>query len=721
MKQIPRNAEANIAAISVFDSKYFDYAVRMYVSLRAFAPALRLFAGDLGLVERERNLLAALGVEVLQCERSRLIKDRGLHPTFGHFLLHSYLKGISWDRVSWIDADTLILGDISELYSYDVDVVGHPGRSNKGPIWKLGEIYPFYPAGAKQWIDQHLSCPEDAPYITGGVWCTRSPRFLEFLDSLIDIIPPEHFPGEPPLFTAAIQHLGLSSHQLDPAIWNFGREVLLQARLEDGKIIYGENVRPKTAAFSNMDHGVKASSSAVDQFYATVVRRKHWARPLEPLIKYLREEKLTHLPADKLIMIDHLVTEVVEKNIPGDMVECGTWRGASALVIANAAFSSEKNLHLFDTFEGMPPPSKEDFKGDIPFPGALKGEGGTFGKGDLSDTSVQMVRGLFDQIGIDLERVTINKTWIGEPSKFAASWRNGRRCLARVLGPLLLPPPDLISKFPQRIAFLHIDVDFYEPYRWLLYHLYRRIPHGGTLVFDDYGYWIGAKRAVDEFVKVSGEQLQGTTTSQRFIIKTQRVYVDLDDFCEEYMNKERWALLHELRAIYPKFKVTMFTIPAKSSLPWRRWVKKEYPWIEMAVHGTQHEDREEWMTSAEDAARKIERVFNPETYTKGFKAPWWRLSREGYMGLRDRGFWVATNKTNPFVRSADPLNFTYDAGDEIIPDVHYRLAYFDTWHGHVQTQRDYGAPVPNGLEDIFDRIAQAWHPQSEFGFISELF
>jgi predicted nucleotidyltransferase len=58
----------------------------------------------------------------------------------------------------------------------------------------------------------------------------------------------------------------------------------------------------------------------------------------------------------------------------------------------------------------------------------------------------------------------------------------------------------------------------------LLYHLYRRIPHGGIIVFDDYGHWIGAKRAVDEFLKESGETLHTTTTTQSFVVKTQDIH-----------------------------------------------------------------------------------------------------------------------------------------------------------------------------------------------------
>jgi hypothetical protein len=324
-------------------------------------------------------------------------------------------------------------------------------------------------------------------------------------------------------------------------------------------------------------------------------------------------------------------------------------------------------------------------------------------------------------MGMDLERIIINKCEIGWPSKTSRFLSKLTQLARRLAGKSTGRARGILSKFPERISFLHIDVDFYEPYKWLLYHLYRRVPHGGVIVFDDYGYWIGAKRAVDEFLKESREMMQETGTTQRFVVKTQRAYVDLDDFCEEYMTAERWQLLHDLRAIYSDFKVTMFTIPGKSSPRWLRWVKSEFPWIEMAVHGTTHENQGEWLVSGEEALRKIEWVFNDQIYTRGFKAPWWKISAEADHALRTAGFWVATNKTNKFADPGNPLNYQYDTGDEVLPDIHYKHPFFDTWHGHVQSQKQYTHSNPNGLEDIFHLIADAWHSQARFGFISELF
>lgn len=707
-------------AISVFDSKYFEYAVRMYISLRAFNPKLSLFAGDLGLEEKQRTLLEALDVKVLKSEKAKIVKNRKLSLTFSDFLLHSYLKGINWGKVVWIDADTLILDEISEVFFYDVDVVGHPGRSSSGTLYKLKEALPYYP-GADKWLAKTLPCPEDSKYFTTGLWCTRSHHFLEFLDSLLDYIPSD-IPGDSPVFTAALHYLGLTCHQLDPSVWNFSRELVCEARFQDGKITYGNDIFPKTIGFSLTEKEIKLPMEDINNFYNKIIRKIAESKPLESLIYYVRDEKYTQAPREKLRMLDKLVTDVVGRNVPGEIVECGVWRGGSALVLGNAVCQTSKKLYLFDTFTGMPAPTEKDYKEGVTYPGSLRGEGGEFGKGSNSDTSVETVRGLFDKMGMDLERVIINKGFLGDSAASSKCFNKLYYYVVRLIGQQL-EQKDILTKFPKQICFLHVDVDFYNPYKWILMHLYRRVSHGGIIVFDDYGFWIGAKRAVDEFLQGSGESLQETPgTSQCFVLKTQhqKVYLDLDDFCEEYMAAGNWQLLHELRRIYPNLKVTMFTIPGKSSLQWLRWVRKEYSWIEMALHGTNHEDSSEWLISGEEALQKLLRLYNEDIYTKGLKAPWWKLSEDAYIAVRKAGFWVATNKTNRFAKKEDPLNYKYDDAEEILPDIHYGHAFFDTWHGHVQSLRQYTSN-PNGLPDVFDLIIRAWHPQARFGFISEFF
>jgi hypothetical protein len=56
-----------------------------------------------------------------------------------------------------------------------------------------------------------------------------------------------------------------------------------------------------------------------------------------------------------------------------------------------------------------------------------------------------------------------------------------------------------------KISLLHIDVDLYEPTKVVLEKLYDKVTKGGIIIFDDYGAFAGANKAVDDFFKGSRE------------------------------------------------------------------------------------------------------------------------------------------------------------------------------------------------------------------------
>ena len=63
------------------------------------------------------------------------------------------------------------------------------------------------------------------------------------------------------------------------------------------------------------------------------------------------------------------------------------------------------------------------------------------------------------------------------------------------------------ERAPAQIALLRLDTDWYASTRHELEHLYDRLPSGAPLLIDDYGFWEGARQAVDEFLERTGERL----------------------------------------------------------------------------------------------------------------------------------------------------------------------------------------------------------------------
>ena len=54
---------------------------------------------------------------------------------------------------------------------------------------------------------------------------------------------------------------------------------------------------------------------------------------------------------------------------------------------------------------------------------------------------------------------------------------------------------------PEHIALLRLDTDWFESTYHELIHLYPRLSPGGILIIDDYGYWQGARKAVDRYIE----------------------------------------------------------------------------------------------------------------------------------------------------------------------------------------------------------------------------
>ena len=60
---------------------------------------------------------------------------------------------------------------------------------------------------------------------------------------------------------------------------------------------------------------------------------------------------------------------------------------------------------------------------------------------------------------------------------------------------------------PDQISILRLDTDWYASTKHELEHLYSRLSPGGVLLLDDYGWWQGSRKAVDEFLDLTGERL----------------------------------------------------------------------------------------------------------------------------------------------------------------------------------------------------------------------
>ncbi|APY07542.1 hypothetical protein BWZ20_04185 [Winogradskyella sp. J14-2] len=80
--------------------------------------------------------------------------------------------------------------------------------------------------------------------------------------------------------------------------------------------------------------------------------------------------------------------------------------------------------------------------------------------------------------------------------------QNLRKNVDIIEGDILKTLEVYLQNNPQlKISLLHIDVDLYEPTKYILESLYSKVTKGGIIILDDYGAFAGTNKAVDDFFK----------------------------------------------------------------------------------------------------------------------------------------------------------------------------------------------------------------------------
>ena len=165
---------------------------------------------------------------------------------------------------------------------------------------------------------------------------------------------------------------------------------------------------------------------------------------------------------------------VARRRLPGAFVECGVWRGGSMFSAARTLLQAEgaqRDLFLYDTYSGMPPPDTMDVRHT-----------------DGQTAAVLMEDPRDDRTRAFAALQTVKDT-------MALSGYDSTK-LHFVVGKVEDTIPGVA---PEQIALLRLDTDWYSSTLHELEHLYSRLVRGGVLIIDDYGWWEGARKAVDEF------------------------------------------------------------------------------------------------------------------------------------------------------------------------------------------------------------------------------
>jgi O-methyltransferase len=181
---------------------------------------------------------------------------------------------------------------------------------------------------------------------------------------------------------------------------------------------------------------------------------------------------------ERINALRRAVIYVVEAGVEGAFVECGVWRGGSMLAIAMTLKSlnvTDRDLYLYDTFTMMPLPGDEDV--DVLGNRAA----------DLYDETVAVTQ----LQGLPVEGVRDVMLTSGYPADR----------LHFVAG---MVEDTIPSQTPELLAICRLDTDLYASTKHEMEHLFPRINEGGVLIVDDYGHFMGAKKAIDDYLAAIG-------------------------------------------------------------------------------------------------------------------------------------------------------------------------------------------------------------------------
>jgi O-methyltransferase len=178
-------------------------------------------------------------------------------------------------------------------------------------------------------------------------------------------------------------------------------------------------------------------------------------------------EAETMIGMQRLTSLQHCVETVLAEDVPGDLIECGVWRGGACILmraVLAAYGDTGRAVWLADSFQGVPRSDPANYQAD-------KGIRAEFAAGILG-VSQDEVRANFERYGLLDDRV-----------RFLPGWFK-----------------DTLADAPiERISVLRLDGDLYESTIQALDALYPRLSSGGYCIVDDYQAVKACEQAVLDY------------------------------------------------------------------------------------------------------------------------------------------------------------------------------------------------------------------------------
>jgi len=179
----------------------------------------------------------------------------------------------------------------------------------------------------------------------------------------------------------------------------------------------------------------------------------------------------TMIGMKRLENIEFCVKDVIQKNIPGDFIETGVWRGGATIfmkALLKAANDTQRVVWVADSFQGLPKPDGEKYSADKNDKHYIHNE---------LAISMETVRYNFEKYDLLDDNVQFLKGWFKDT----------------------LPTAPI-----KKLAVLRLDGDMYESTMDAITALYPKLSKGGYLIVDDWGAIKACQLAINDYRKQNG-------------------------------------------------------------------------------------------------------------------------------------------------------------------------------------------------------------------------
>jgi Macrocin-O-methyltransferase (TylF) len=193
---------------------------------------------------------------------------------------------------------------------------------------------------------------------------------------------------------------------------------------------------------------------------------------------YINGAAVSMLPLARFENLQSCIVDVLERKVPGDLIETGVWRGGATIfmrAVLKAYGVQDRTVWVADSFEGLPVPDAEKF------PVEAETHNG------------KVMNNIYKHFAVSLEDVQRNFRAFGlldGQVRFLKGWFKDT-----------LPSAPVTA-----LSIMRLDGDYYESTWDGLTNLYDKLSIGGYAIIDDYGEdsWTYCRKAVDEFRQQRG-------------------------------------------------------------------------------------------------------------------------------------------------------------------------------------------------------------------------